>query len=65
MADETKNTYEIKLRFLEKEILAFGVSSSSDSSGWINKATVIAFAVMIFIGTFGKNIVELYKSIFG
>lgn len=58
------NTYEIKLRFLEKELLAFGVNSSSENSGWINKATVIMFMVLFVIGTFGKNFVEVYHLIF-
>lgn len=60
---DVKNTYEIKLRFLEKELIAFGVSSSSDSSGWMNRATVIMFLCFVLVGAFGKNIYELYQLI--
>lgn len=54
------NTYEFRVRILGNEILAIGLSSSSDSNRWIALGLVSVFSLLTILGAYGEKLVSLY-----
>ena len=63
ITQENKSEYEFKIRILGNEVFALGLSTTNNSNRWTTIGIASTFAILVFIGAFGTNLVELYNLI--
>ena len=65
MTDDDDQSYELKIRILGNEIFAIALSSTSTNNKWIAIALISMFSFMTVLGAYGRELVDLYRTLVG